>query len=344
MLELNEQNAVEILHAHGHLPTRQGVTVRELSGGVSNAVFLIEHGDERFVVKQARGKLRVAADWQCSVERIWREVEVLAAYAALLDGSALKFGQIPALLWKNNELYAYAMTAAPPEAETWKQRLLAGKIDFALAEAAGSMLGYLHGRSWNRADLADQFQDRTYFAQLRLEPYYLAAAQAFPRLSNPLSDLVDQTWRERHALVHGDFSPKNLLVTEQSLLLIDFEVGHFGDPAFDLGFFLTHLYLKAIHLPANRDRILLLIDQFAHDYSARISSFISSDDRQLLWRRTRQHLAGCLVARVHGKSPVDYLAADEQARAVGLAEKLFAIDETVSWEETTQLLRNELNS
>ena len=344
MLELTEQNAAEILHARGHLPTAHGVTVLELSGGVSNAVFLVEHGSERFVFKQARGKLRVAADWQCSVERIWREVEVLSTSAELLQGVAYNYGSIPELLWRDDELYAYGMSAAAPDSETWKQRLLNGQTDLGLAKTAGSMLGFLHGKSWGRADIKERFADRTFFAQLRLEPYYLVAAEKYRPLANQLSDLVDQTWREQHALVHGDFSPKNLLVTNKSMMLIDFEVGHFGDPAFDLGFFLTHLCLKAIHLAVHRKELLALIDFFAYYHQARISRFISDDERSRLWQRGVKHLAGCLVSRVHGKSPVDYLTPEEQSRAVRLAEQLFALREEDGWHAAWALISGELSS
>lgn len=339
MLELTAQNATEILHARGHLPDPHTAKVRELSGGVSNAVFLIEQGADRFVVKQARGKLRVQADWQCSVERIWREVDVLLATT---DSLRDKFAHLPQFLWKDQELFAYAMSAADAECEPWKQRLLAGKTDIVLSEIAGSLLGYLHGRTWHRDDLASQFADRTYFAQLRLDPYYLVAAQNYPPLATRLRELVDQTWRERAALVHGDFSPKNLLVTDRSMMLIDFEVGHYGDPAFDVGFFLTHLCLKAIHLAAHREQLFLLIDTFAYYYNARTSQSIPNEDRCQLMQRAVQHLAGCLVARVHGKSPVDYLTPSEQLLAVELSEELFELGATASWQEAFQLLQREL--
>ncbi len=258
MLELTQQNAAEILHAHGHLTDPRTAKVRELSGGVSNAVFLIEQGPERFVVKQARGKLLVQADWQCSVERIWREVELLATISELLDNFRLTPSPVPRIIWQDQKLYAYAMTAAAEGSQTWKEQLFAGHINFRQAFVAGSLLGWIHARSWHRPDLAERLSDRTYFTQLRLEPYYLAAAQNYPPLRTKLQQLAESTWRECHALVHGDFSPKNLLAWQEELMLIDFEVGHYGDPAFDMGFCLTHLALKAIHF--DNPRFITLAD------------------------------------------------------------------------------------
>lgn len=344
MLELTTQNAAEILHARGQLSSVKDVRVRELSGGVSNAVFLIETPSDRFVVKQARGKLRVQADWQCSVERIWREVEVLEATATLLEDWKYRLAIVPQLLWKDQDLYAYAMTAAAPDSRTWKEELMAGVDGREVALSAGWLLGEIHSRSWHSEELAAKFSDRTYFTQLRLEPYYIVAAQQYPRLAGKLSDLVDQTLREQHCLVHGDFSPKNLLNSAAELMLIDFEVGHYGDPAFDIGFCLTHLVLKAIHFPQRRNELLdmarLVSQQAVIAHVRRLTG--SPDDWNALGHRSVQHLAGCLVARVHGKSPVDYLTPPKQRRAVQLSENLFGLGPAASWDETYDLLQREV--
>jgi 5-methylthioribose kinase len=352
MLELTEQNAAEILHAHGHLPDSRTAKVRELSGGVSNAVFLIEQDAERFVVKQARGKLRVQADWQCSVERIWREVEVLWAFYGILKpdpGSLPKL--VPEVLWTDRELYAYAMTAAGEGSRPWKELLLAGQPAIDIAIDAACLLSDVHGQSWHEPDVLERFGDRTYFVQLRLEPYYLAAAENYLPLREPLRDLVDKTLRERHALVHGDYSPKNMLVGTPPFFLIDFEVGHYGDPAFDVGFFLTHLVLKTIHLPGKREFLLESIRRFWDCYATTLRRDYAQErlafglelasDLPRLEQRCVQHLAGCLVARVHGKSPVDYLTQPEQLRAVALAEKLFDLGPAANWNDAYQLLQRE---
>ena len=346
MLELTTQNAAAILHSRGHLADANA-RVQELSGGVSNAVFLVEHGADRFVVKQARSRLRVAADWQCSVERIWREVAVLERYNEILrlSPSGETPNCLPQILWTDGELYAYAMTAALPGSRTWKELLLAGAAPAHMASAAGDLLGFFHGHTWHEPSIAADFRDRTFFAQLRLEPYYLAAADRYPALATPLGDLVDQTWREQHALVHGDFSPKNILVLGGAMLLIDFEVGHYGDPAFDVGFCLTHLVLKAIHLPEQRVFLLESIHKFWRYYFTTLKfAFLETELSQIpevlqaLEQRCIQHLAGCLVARVFGKSPVDYLSPAEQLRAVELAELLFGLCEQAAWKDALELI------
>ncbi|WP_202921202.1 phosphotransferase family protein [Anatilimnocola aggregata] len=332
MLELTEATAAEALFQSGRIGSADGTRVRELSGGVSNVVLLVEESGQRYVVKQARGKLRVQADWQCSIERIWREVEVLEASRSLLGAKA---NELPEILWVDRPLYAYAMTAAPANSLTWKEQLLAGSCSPDIASRCGEILGQLHAQSWHDAAISEQFDDRTYFRELRLEPYYSQAAKNYPALAKPLEVLIDQTWQQRHALVHGDFSPKNLLVSSDTrtlqIMLIDFEVGHFGDPAFDLGFFLTHLTLKVIHLPQHSANILQLIKAFWQTYARRMQATLSKLELQELEQRTAMNLAGCLVARVHGKSPVDYLTANDKQAAVQLSERLFALGEQATW-------------
>src|SRR5688500_13401205 len=162
MLELTAENAAEILHARGWLADARNVRVSELSGGVSNAVFLIETGAERFVVKQARGRLRVQADWQCSIERIWREVEVLQAYNEILQLNETGKIRVPQIHWIDRELYAYAMTAAERNFSPWKNEILSGRWHRAHPYSAATILHEVHAQSWHNAELAERFEDRTY--------------------------------------------------------------------------------------------------------------------------------------------------------------------------------------
>src|SRR5262249_5112994 len=143
-----------------------------------------------------------------------------------------------------------------------------------IASACGNALGTLHGRSWHDASLASQFNDRQFFEDLRIDPYYRQVARVLPEFSTEVNQLIDSVWHEQHCLVHGDFSPKNLLVHANRVTLIDFEVGHYGDPAFDLGFFLTHLMFKAFYNAPRYAPFLNLIDAFWSRYSAAIMPLV----------------------------------------------------------------------
>jgi Ser/Thr protein kinase RdoA (MazF antagonist) len=201
------------------------------------------------------------------------------------------------------------MEAIPEESENWKAVLLSGKILLDHFEQFGVLLGTIHRRSSEAGlEIREAFADTTYFENLRLQPYYLYAAQNTPAAAEFLNALTQETIRQRHSLVHGDFSPKNVLIYQSRLILLDYEVVHFGDPAFDVGFALTHFLSKANHLRPARGRLAAAAGFFWRIYRKQIESLDWADK---LEPRAVLHTLGCLLARVAGKSPLEYLTHDE---------------------------------
>lgn len=332
MIEITSDTAADYLRSTGRAVSEEPVTASELAGGVSNLVLLVTlpSRGEQFVLKQARGRLRVKEEWLCSVERIWREVEVLQACGEILQSRSAERGVrsqegwkscVPWILWEDRENYLYAMSAAAEDHRTWKELLLAGEIQVSLeiAAASGGLLATLHGRSWQDPSIAARFSDRSYFDQLRLDPYYRQVARVHPALSPAIDQLLESLDHNRCCLVHGDFSPKNLLVWPGHLMLIDFEVGHYGDPAFELGFFLAHLVLKCIWSGLRRGEYSGVLREFWNAYRLGLSEKVSESEMAALEGRMMLNLSGCLLARVDGKSPVDYLSAEQQQRVRLLA-------------------------
>lgn len=343
MFHLDPATVPAYLRQRGWLAPEQACQVQTLSGGVSNVVLRVHALPDgpQIVLKQALPQLRVAQLWQCPVERIWREVQVLRWCERLLKDAAdvlslpsqrvaegtpvpvkafLRY-QVPELLWEDRANYLYAMSAAPLAASTYKQKLLAGELNDAseVARAAGRLLADLHGRSWQQAALAADLDDRQFFQMLRVDPYYRRVQQVHPDRAAAIEALIEALDAHRLCLVHGDFSPKNLLVAPQALWLIDFEVGHYGDPAFDVGFFLTHLALKAIYAGPEASSRLALVDCFWQAYADELGCHVGRAAAIALQPRALGHLAGCMLARVDGKSPVDYLTPQQQAAARHLA-------------------------
>ena len=226
----------------------------------------------------------------------------------------MPFAQVPRLLFEDRENFLFAMTAAPPQHTTWKQQLMAGNVDPQVAAACGQLLGKLHAHTWLDETTARDFDDRQFFDDLRLDPYYRQIAKVHEPLAPTIHALIDSVLTHRRCLVHGDFSPKNLLLWNEGLMLIDFEVGHYGDPAFDLGFFLTHLVLKTIHHGTRRDDYLALIESFTRHYRQQLANHITPEELTSLEHRAVQNLAGCMLARVDGKSRVDYSLDEDLVR------------------------------
>ena len=292
--------------------------IRILAGGVSNrTVLVVRPGGEAWVLKQALAKLRVAVDWFSPPERIHREALGLRWLAHLAPpGTTTPFA------FEDHEHHLLAMRAVPQPHANWKTLLLAGRLERDHVEQFARLLGTVHRTSHERrAEVEPVFADRGYFASLRLEPYYGYTATQVAAASGFLTDLIDATLARRDTLVHGDYSPKNVLVHADRLVLLDHEVIHFGDPGFDLGFALTHLLSKAHHLPPHRAAFAGAARRFWGVYRATAGAATWAAD---LEPRAVGHTLGCLLARVAGRSPLEYLDPTERTRQLAAVVALMA--------------------
>jgi 5-methylthioribose kinase len=296
------------LAERGLVEDAAAVRARPLSGGVSNVVLAVEDGALRAVVKQALPRLRVADEWIATQERALTEAAALQLAADLTPGA------VPAVLDVDELSYAIVIAAAPAGWANWKDRLLRGEADPAVAERLGAILAAWH-RSTYEGSSAWRFAGTDAFEQLRVDPYHRTVMKRRPELAGPVGEVVEQMLATTSCLVHGDFSPKNVLVGSEDLWVLDFEVAHLGDPAFDLGFMLNHLLLKSIHRPADAARYYGCAHAFLLAYADGVPDELLPPLDYVL-----AHV-GCLaVARVDGKSPAEYLTADEQetARRIGV--------------------------
>jgi fructosamine-3-kinase len=312
-LDIEQPNDLrEYLRATNRISPTETIDIRLLSGGVSNRTVLVQLSDrpanQAWVLKQALAKLRVAVDWFSDPARIDREALGLQWLAKLAPE-----GTTTPLIFHDPANHLLAMSAVPEPHENWKSMLLAGIVDLARdghVEQFARLLGQIHRRSWERrAEIAPAFDDRSFFQTLRIEPYYQYTAHQVPEAANFLNQLVHDTHSRRLALVHGDYSPKNVLVHAGRLVLIDHEVIHFGDPAFDLGFALTHLLSKARHLPRHRHAFAEAARLFWAAYRRELGAI---DWSGTLEPHAVRHTLGCMLARVAGRSPLEYLDADER--------------------------------
>ena len=203
------------------------------------------------------------------------------------------------------------MAWLPPSTfPVWKDQLRDGIIEPATAAHVGDILGRLHAGTVDRRDLAVRFATDALFDALRLDPYLAAAGRIDTDLAGLLGRLAETTASTRRVLVHGDFSPKNLLIGPTGPVIIDAECAWYGDPAFDLAFVLNHLLLKGAWKPGHRVRYLALFESLVEAHRPHVAWEPWAD----LETRAARLLPALMLARIDGKSPVEYLR-DEASRS-----------------------------
>jgi aminoglycoside phosphotransferase (APT) family kinase protein len=285
------------LLAPGAAPPR----AEPLAGGVSSDIWRVDLPQGPVCVKRALAKLKVAADWRAPVERNVYEVEWMRAAGAIVPEA------VPQLVGHDPDSGCFAMAFLDQRQHPlWKAELRAGRADPAVAAAVGERLARIHARTAGRPEIIATFATDHIFHPIRLEPYLLATAEKHPELAPALRAIVDTTATTKRALVHGDISPKNILVGPQGPVFLDAECAWYGDPAFDLAFCLNHLLLKCLWTPAARDDFLASYAALANAYRAGIAWEAAG----AMEARTARLLPGLFLARVDGKSPVEYITAD----------------------------------
>jgi len=305
---------IDYLRQAAHIAADETPQIQVLAGGVSNRTVLVARGTgEAWVLKQALTKLRVPVDWFSDPERVHREALGLYWLTLLVPP-----GLIPGLIFEDHTHHLLAMQAIPQPHTNWKTQLLAGQLEMAQVKQFATLLATIHSQAAQRQDeLAPIFADRTFFESLRLEPYYQYTASQVAPAAAFLQQLVQATRARSYTLVHGDYSPKNTLVYQNRLVLLDYEVIHWGDPAFDLGFSLTHLLSKAHHLAPLRNQFAVAAHVYWQGYGAMLANNLG-ETAHTEWQTdleeyTIRHTLACMLARVAGRSPLEYMTTTERA-------------------------------
>ncbi len=291
----------------GLILPHEAARVEPLAGGVSSDISLVEVNGRRFCVKRALSQLKVAAVWRAPVRRNAAEAAWMRAVAAWLPHAA------PIVLGEDDEAGLFAMEYfEPSDHPLWKTELLAGRVDVLFAAAVGRDLATIHAKSAADPSIAARFANDETFEAIRIEPYLRATGRAHPALANAFDALARRTAATRRALVHGDVSPKNILIGPRGPIFLDAECAWYGDPAFDLAFCLNHLLLKGARIEAARAPYLDAFRALADAYLAGVV-WESTD---ALETRAASLLPALFLARIDGKSPVEYLTSDIERNLV----------------------------
>ncbi|HYB04988.1 MAG TPA: aminoglycoside phosphotransferase family protein [Nitrososphaerales archaeon] len=325
----DDLQSIETLLPKWGIPKEENARLTVLGGGVSNVVVkVVSQSKGAFVVKRSLPKLRVEEDWFADRRRIMREAACLRVI-----GDYVGQNFAPKVLLEDAQNFACLLECAPEGTVTWKKDLLENKVDPRVTEEVSSFLSNFHGRTRTSEKVREEFADQSNFIQLRINPYLVRVSERHPDLKMQLDEMITGLLSKKLCLVHGDFSPKNiLLLPGGKIWMIDCEVAHWGNPAFDVAFCTNHLLLKAIHLSSLRH--LKEADRFWGDYW-----------QESGWSHqepfTTRVLGGLMLARVDGKSPAEYLSEGDRNLVRGLSRSLVA-DRVEDFEQVTAAIEKRI--
>lgn len=303
---------LELLISDG-LPITNTSRFELLTGGVSSEIYRIDTEGKTFVVKRALEKLKVKSDWFADVSRNDFEIKYLKYVAQFLPDA------IPKLLGQGQSYFV--MEFLDQGFSNWKTLLIGGDFQEAHAKEAGKLLGKIHQHSYSNHTIAKQFNSLQNFTQLRISPYLVHCAERHPLVAQEILNEAERLKNTHECLVHGDYSPKNILISKKRMVIVDCEVAFYGDAAFDIAFLSSHLLLKGLYHAPHDTNLEHLVKAFLLAYEKERHGI---RDFKELQRRTAILLPMLLLARIDGKSPVEYLSPNKKALAREFALKQIA--------------------
>jgi aminoglycoside phosphotransferase (APT) family kinase protein len=313
---LSEKVIGRVLAHMGLLAAGDTLACAPLEGGVSSDIWRVEIGARKYCLKRALPQLKVASLWQAPVERNDAEWKWLSTAEKIWPGS------VPHLVAQDRGAGLFVMEYLDPARyPNWKSQLRDGVLSEETARAVAERLVAIHAATAGRADIAAEFDTGDCFYAIRLEPYLIATSRVHTDLAPQLEALSAKTLATKCALVHGDVSPKNILIGPDGPLFIDSECAWYGEPAFDLAFCLNHLLLKCLWRPVNAHGYLRLFEVLSGTYLAGVTW----QPRAEMEANTAALLPALFLGRIDGKSPIEYVTeTGEKDRVRGFARRYIA--------------------
>jgi len=192
--------------------------------GVSSDIWRVDLPSGPVCVKRARSRLKVAGVWEAPVERSDAEAAYLREVAPVL------LDHVPRVLAHDPTSHVLVLSWLDPATHpVWKDQLLAGRVDPRWWRCWGACWGRCTppARPIPRSPRAST--TRRSSPPCASSPTWGPPPAPIPDLAARLDERRAALERNRRVLVHGDVSPKNVLVGPGGPVLLDAECATFGD-------------------------------------------------------------------------------------------------------------------
>lgn len=307
MIDISTEEVLKkYLLEKGIIQSAENSSFHYCKGGVSCTVVFVKTGKKEMIVKQGLAQLKTKEVWLCDPNRMNIEQRSNQIYHELLPDCA------PEVYFYDAENYIYGREALPEDWHMWKEELLAGILNFPTAQKVITALLTVHSKCANQKNIAEEFDNNQIFYNLRISPYFEFTLGKYPELKSFAEPLIHMLMNEKITLIHGDFSPKNILTDGKHVSILDYEVAHYGHPSFDLAFFSTHFLLKAVKNKAYAPSYLNMLRYMMNIYF----NGCNYVDKKAVEHAYIRLQALMLLARVDGKSPVEYITEESDKNLI----------------------------
>lgn len=293
-------SAQEILDASG-IDSSEAVFNR-ITGGVSSNTYAASLPGRGVVIKQARAQLDVAQEWTANPNRVLAEAEGLSWFHELTPD------HVPSPIAVVEHLHGLVLPMAPQPSPDLRTVIVENPGDFdpRWPSLLGEILSVWHAADYRPA-LGSALDDTSRLLDLRIDPFYLDMAHRWPEHAGAIEALAEELLSVRTAVVHGDFTPKNVLcLPGGDLWVVDTEVCHIGNPVIDTASMLAQLVIKALHYRTDSPT--------AHALTRARGAFLGALAPLSTPSSLNAHIGVFLAVRVAGRSRVPYL--DEPTRQI----------------------------
>ena len=321
---LDETTVIDYLISKGVIGSDELAEVEVLTGGVSNVVLAITTPNKKLVLKQALAELKVSEKWEADQRRAIVEANAIELFHQLSPA------QVPKLVFLDSERFILILERVPVGSTVWKSDLLAGVINPDIGAKLGKTLATWHNFGEKNPEAKIKFMEDSLFEQLRIDPFYRFVAAKNPQLEVAIRKLINELEGDKTTIVHGDFSPKNIMASmNDDIYILDFEVTHVGNPVFDLAFLIAHLVCKFFRAEDRLQAKLL---------ANTANIFIKEYEKlRVISPSVAKHAALIALARVEGKSPVNYLNDGAKEKLQRHTKKLLSSNDVISVEQLFEI-------
>ncbi len=288
-------------------PEATRVELAPLNGGVSSDCVKVTWSSGQAVVKRALATLKVDEIWESNPDRILAEADALSLFKTMTPA------HVPAVLARDDDELVIILELAPPDRHEWRELLIQGDCDQSVGRTLGQILSTWHQRTRTVVLPARLENGKSRLYELRVAPFHLDLATRWIGSSTLLRRLADELMDSSECLVHGDFSPKNVLHGPSGTWVLDAEVAHRGAPVLDLAFLAAHLLIKATHLPQFRASLHETLTAFLDAYTCQIPK---------LPEHLAEHTGAVIGVRIDGISRTRYLSNESRDALRSLAMDL----------------------